>query len=389
MSGIRLITADTEIHRAAWIVADPGRIIQDGFIRTKGGIILEAAHGKPKSRAVDHGSAVLMPALVNAHTHLELTGLKGKISGGGGFLAWVRKMIPIRESLGMAALAESSTHGIAELKDWGCGAVGDISTFGLTWEALAGSGLCGVWFREYLGGAIPDETHCGDQSGQITASLAGHAPHTTHPEVLKRLKSQTRAHDLPFSIHLAESDEESEFLAAGQGQWADFLNERGVDFSSWGLPAGTPAAYADRLGLLDENTLAVHMIHAGKTDFEILKNRGVSVCICPRSNHRLYGRLPDVPGMLKAGLAPCLGTDSLASADTLNLFDDMAFLSQNFPSLTPADILAMSTVTGARALKLEGRLGTLSPGKYAWFVRIPVQAKTSSELLEKIIHETH
>ncbi|MBU1163820.1 MAG: amidohydrolase family protein, partial [Proteobacteria bacterium] len=196
----------------------------------------------------------------------------------------------------------------------------------------------------------------------------------------------TRKSNLPFSIHLAESEDEIEFLQTGKGKWAEFLSERRIDFSGWNLPVESPVKYLEDLGVLDENTMAVHLIHAEEKDFEILLRHNVSVCLCLRSNFNLHNMMPDLAGMFKAGIKPCLGTDSLASADSLSIFDEMAFVSKSFPSIPPAEILAMATVNGARALGFEDMFGSLTPGKRAAFVYAPVDVSSKSELLQALVN---
>ncbi len=400
---IRLRKADTgvQIHRAGWVIVAPNTVLRDGYFLTAGGAVQEVGQGRisGKFAVVDHGPGVLLPALVNGHTHLELSLFQGRLPVHEGFQNWVRELIRIREEAGPIRLLEGAKAGIEALKSAGCGLVGEVSSLGLTRDLLNESGLVGVWFREYLGGDPPADISTrlsgeGDDFGPdqnpsvTTASLAGHGPHTTAPEVLKFLKGLTRARGLPFGLHLDESEDELEFLTTGEGHWADFLNERGIDFREWGLPAESPVAHADRLGLLDERTLAVHLIHSGVNEFGVLRDRGTRICLCPRSNAALHGRLPDLVGMLKAGLTPCLGTDSPASVDSLSIFDEMAFTAHAYPDVPPETILSMATLYGAEALGLADRFGSLEPHRSAFFTYLPATATTSRDLLEQLVHGT-
>lgn len=369
-------------------MADPATLLQDGWVLAAGGLIREVGRGRrpPEGDPVDHGPGILMPALVNAHTHLELTALEGRIPTEGGFASWVPRLLAAREAAGTDVLTRGVADGITRLTAAGCGLVGEIATLDLSWPSLLASELDGILFREILGNdpaGPPDFSEA--RGGRLTRSVAGHGPHTTSPAVLADLKARARGARRPFSIHLDESDAERTFITTGRGPWADFLTERAIDFSRWGLPAGSPVAHADRLGLLDDQTLAVHLLGADRSDFGLLKRRGVQVCICPRSNRRLHRRLPDLNGMLAAGLSPCLGTDSLASAPTLSLFHEMAFVRRRFPEIPPAQILAMATRNGARALSMEHHYGTLSPGKRARFIYLDTGETHSSHILESIV----
>ncbi|WP_373501397.1 amidohydrolase family protein [Desulfococcus sp.] len=381
----------TAVHRAGWVIAAPDRILRDGYVAVDSGRITDAGAGAdfPRNLPVtDHGPGAILPLLVNAHTHLELSALAGKVPFDRGFREWVRRLLAERAAAGPEALAAGVEKGIDALAAGGCGAVGEVSTLGITWAPLRASGLCGVWFREFLGSPGDGaDTAMPPSEPLLTSAVAGHAPHTTDPAWLQRLKDVSRHSRRPFSIHLDESDDELAFLTTGRGPWADFLRERGIDFSGWAIPDVGPVQYADRLGILDEKTLAVHLIHAGRKEFDILRRRGARVCLCPRSNQNLHGRLPDLPGMIDAGLAPCLGTDSLAGTESLSMFDEMAFCARAYPGISPETILALATRNGAAALHLGDHFGSLAPGKSAGLCYLPVTASTPSALLERIVHD--
>lgn len=377
------------IHKAGWVIVDSKTIFQNGFLYMKNGIIKDVGCGSAPDcvNIIDHGPGVIMPALVNVHTHLELTALKGKVPFDQGLGFWVKSLLKEREAAGEQALKESSADGIRELVQSGCGAAGDISTLGLSWEALAGSDINGVWFQEFLGNTITEiQDKIDTQECNVSQSLAAHAPHTTSTELILKLKKMTLQRNRPFSIHLAESDDEYLFITTAKGAWADFLTEREIKFSEWKLPASTPVQYLDKLGVLDEHTIAVHLLHTDKKDLEILQKSGAHVCLCPRSNQNLHQILPDLDGMLAAGIKPCLGTDSLASVDSLSIFDEMAFVSASFPLIAPADILEMATAGGAKALGLENQLGSLRIGQKGIFTYIPLSAYNRIDLINKIVN---
>ncbi|CAN2039872.1 aminodeoxyfutalosine deaminase [Candidatus Magnetomoraceae bacterium gMMP-15] len=376
----------SSIHKAGWILLDPNTIIRDGFIKVDSGVIKEVGHGRSfgiSEQIIDHGPGVLMPGLVNVHTHLELCAIKDKVPYEHGFLSWVRKLTTEREAVEKSVLLQKAEQGIEELFKSGCRLAGEISSLGLTWKMLSDSGVGGVWFQEVLGSKINIEMSCYNQNQHLMKSLAGHAPHTTSPQVLITLKKAARNH--PFSIHLAESRDEIEFMTKVSGQWADFLLERGINFSDWPLPAKSSVQYLENLGLFDKNTIAVHLIYTNKKDFEILLKHNVKVCLCLRSNNNLHKKLPDLPAMLKARIKPCLGTDSLASADSLSIFDEMAFIFKNFPHVKPSEILEMATLNGAKALGMSKWFGSLVPGKYASFIYIPIEISSSNNLIERLI----
>jgi cytosine/adenosine deaminase-related metal-dependent hydrolase len=243
-----------------------------------------------------------------------------------------------------------------------------------------------VWFREFLGDRISDAGKRESRPGDLRTSLAGHAPHTTSPQVLVEIKNRARGQNAPFSIHLAESDEEMSFLTTAKGSWQDFLLSRGIDTASWGLPVESPVKHLHAIGVLDDRTILVHTLHADQMDMNIIHESGAHVCLCPRSNAALHQRLPDLDKMIKTGIRLCLGTDSLASVSSLSMLDEMAFVSKNFPRTSPERIFQMATLGGAAALGLNNRMGTLAPGKQARLAFLDIQASTNSQVMQAIVN---
>jgi aminodeoxyfutalosine deaminase len=377
------------VHRAGWVLETSERIHRNGYVSVENGTIRSVGSGQgPKGvPIIDHGQGVLTAALVNAHTHLELSALRGQIPMGGGFQNWVATLIEKRSALTESEMAIGISEGIQELIDTGCAVIGEISSLGQSWSALQNSGLSGLCFQEFLGNIAPKETAFARLTdAPLQKSLAGHAPHTSAPDLLIALKNRSREQALPFSIHLSESLAEHEFITTATGQWAGFLTERGIDFTTWGLPAPSPVAYLDRIGLLDAQTIAVHLLFTRPEDIDLLAKRNTTVCVCPRSNLNLHGRLPDLQKMMQAGLTICMGTDSLASAPSLNLWEEMRLIAEHFPMLSLADIWNMATFNGALALGLSKLFGSLERGHRASMVYVPIEATDSSNLLEKLVY---
>ncbi len=371
------------IHRAGWIVMDSANIIQNGYLEIENGFIKEVCAGTPKEPFVDHGPGVLTPPLVNAHLHLELSALKNRLSFDKGFQFWIKSLIELRQALGTKTLIREAKQAVSDLQASGNLYVGEISTLGITKPLLETSGLNGVFFQEFLGSSI--EKGVTLKKDTLSFSLAGHAPHTSSPKLLQTLKNLSRSQGLPFAIHVAESEDETEFIFYKKGAWADFLTLRGIDYEPWDMGSKTPVAYLDGMGLLDPLTIAVHLLHVTKKDMDILARSQVNVCVCPRSNKTLHDRLPDIETMLKNGIRPALGTDSLASCDSLDIFDEMAFVAKHYPKLDPRTVFSMATLNGARSLGIEHITGTLSKGKKADFIYRPIDVKNEKELFEKII----
>ncbi len=386
-------------HRAKWVVAEPGVVFENGFVKVEGGKIVEVGTGRvPKGqKPFDYGAGAIMPGVVNTHAHLELCRLKNLVSWENGYRDWLVRLLEERMKLDRATVQKSEKKALQEMALSGVAAVGSVSTTAFDRELLQDSGLSGVWFREYIGnlnGAdasqidslIADIEEGKNFGRSVVHSMAIHAAHTTAPELVSKVFAAARRKNLLVSMHVAESEDEVEFVTTGKGPWADFLAFRGIRFSHWEIPAKSPVMYLEKLGVIGPNMLAVHLLHIDKKDAEILAKRGVKTCLCPRSNRNLHRRIPKLDLILEFGLKPCLGTDSLASCDSLDVFDEMAFLTRKCPSVHPADILAMGTANGAAALGLHDRLGSLAPGKRAAMVYAPVDASSAENVLESIVN---
>jgi cytosine/adenosine deaminase-related metal-dependent hydrolase len=390
--GTNIIRPDksSQIHRAGWIILNPWHIIKNGYVKIENNIIKEVLKSNRSSHYsefdyIDHGPGVLMSPLVNAHTHLELSCFKGKLDMGYGFETWVRELLKLREKTDTKVIKEYAKKSVDELYNSGVLYVGEISTTGITREIFEQSPLFGVWFQEFLGSKFAkEESALIGAPEKLQFSVAGHAPHTTSPSLLKLKKKQTNLKNLPFSIHVSESNAEMEFIKTGKGKWADFLKIREIDFSSWDIPQKSPVIHLLNLELLDPMTLMVHVLNSDNHDFEIIVKAGAKVCICPRSNMNLHGKLPNLEKMLDIGIKPALGTDSLASCNSLSIFDEMHYIVKNYNNIKPSSLIAMATQYGADALGIGDYAGSLEPGKRADMLYIPLKAKTETELLERI-----
>jgi len=383
-----------QCHRAKWIVAGSDRIIENGYIRVENGIITEVSASPAPTGSTDHGDGVLMPPLINAHTHLDLSLFKGCCDTEPGFEHWVRQIIAAKESSDPDEVEKEARKTASKMAESGTLYAGDIRSDGFSDKlqadknnlSLAG----GVCFREFLGTTDP----AGIESAEIPISrdkfsnwkhsFACHAPHTCSPDLLQTVKQKTKTHNLPFSIHLAESGLETEFITTAKGEWAELLKDRGIDFSGWGLPSGSPVMHLHSLGLLDPWTLAVHLIQTCEEDIDLIADSGAKVCLCPRSNMNLHGRIPDLSRMIRKGIQPAIGTDSLASCDTLSVLDEMSFIASHPTGISPEILLDMATNYGAKALGIEKTAGDLGAGKPGWMVYLPLTASNSTVLLEKI-----
>jgi len=291
---------------------------------------------------------------------------------GNSFTEWVKELLYIRENTSNQDLRAGVLEGLSELINSGCFVAGEITTLGCFEEEFQQSEVEGVFFNEFLGSLKEDDFVLTEKEGLIK-SFAGHAPHTSSPDLLVYLKNLCKKKNTPFSIHVSESEEEIEFIKTGKGTWADFLKLRGIDFSQWPITNEGSVAYLNSLGLLDDKTIAVHLIRAEEKDYSILKEKNVTVCLCPRSNANLHNLLPDVKKMNEKQIHLCLGTDSLASSESLSIIDEICFMNERFPEISPRDIFNMATINGARALGVSDKFGTMKKGKSGKCFYLPVE----------------
>ena len=359
---------------ASWVLPVDGPPSPDGRVCVEGDRVAWVGGcgdpGAPGGAVRDLGPGVLLPGLVNAHCHLELSHLCGVAPFGEGFVPWVESVVAARDRIGEEEVEAKTAGAIAALEGRGTVAVGDVSNRLAHLGSLAASGLESVVFLEVLAWdparAVETERWIDErlagarkQSG-VEVRLAAHAPHSVSPGLLRRLVARGGID----AIHLAESPEESRFLESGGGAWAEFLARRGFAHVPFTPPGTSPVRYADEVGLLGPGLVAAHAVQVEAADREILSRRGVSVVLCPRSNRNLGVGTADVPALLASGVRLCLGTDSLASVETLDVLDDAVLLARQFPELDPAAIVRMATAGGAEALGFED-LGTVAPGKAA------------------------
>jgi cytosine/adenosine deaminase-related metal-dependent hydrolase len=373
-------------YRSRWAMIDPDTWLQNATITISPyGQIDQCISNASDKTATDLGEGIIMPMLVNAHTHLELSALKGLIPMDMGFTAWVQHLVITRTITETNKLINAARDACQILWNSGVCAVGEISSLSLTKNLLIQSNLYGCWFREYFGNdCIPLDNITQAALSNCYFSLAGHAPHTTSPELFRYLKKA--ASGKPFSVHVSESDVEMEFITNARGEWADFLEYRDVDYLQWNLPQHSPVKHLEQIGILDQTTLLVHLLHFDSADLEIIKMCQCPVCVCPRSNYNLHQRLPDIEQMIHSGLTVCLGTDSLASVDSLSIWDEMKYLGKNFPNISPKDILAMATISGACALGHGKVLGRLADGYTGLLLYVPITGNSPEELANQLVH---
>ncbi|HIJ90013.1 MAG: amidohydrolase family protein [Desulfobulbaceae bacterium] len=380
------------LYRAPFVVPGNGPVIVDGAVLTEDGLVSAVgSYAELKdvdARLENYEGHVIVPSLVNCHAHLELSylaGLAGDSPTPGDMTGWIRGLLAARaENHDQDTVHDAALMALARLYGGGCRTVADIGN--MSESRLLGEGFKTevLFFLELLG-------LCGKSEESALATLAGiggdirctpHAPYSTGPALIRALKERARATKSLFSMHVAESAQEIEFLRTGSGPFRDFLVERGVEVEAFIVPGVSAVRYLDSLGVLDEQTLCVHGVHLDDEEISLLAACGSAVCLCPGSNRFMGVGAAPVEKMLAQGIPLVLGTDSLASNPHLSLWREMQLLREDHPNIRPEAVFAMASLNGARLFGIEGKYGTIAPGVSSSLLAVRCQAKDEAELFE-------
>ena len=396
---------------ADWVLPITSPPIKDGIVLTDGKAIKAVGSGKelskfPYDEIIDCSGKIILPGFVNAHSHLELTGFRGKIEKGLPFTDWARKVVSIRKDITENEIATAIKDGVDELISSGVTTVGDFSQTGITAKILNERGLRGTVFLEFSG-FNPEQkdeklrqlkellnyeidskliTH---HSSLITVNfgIAPHAPYSVSPELLKESHNFAQEKRLPLAIHISEMLEEIEFIKNGSGAMKDLLIDFGVWNDKWMPPQTTPVQYLQNMGIL-KGAIGIHLNIVTEEDIHILKENSMSVVYCPGSN-KWFGRNWKYPlrEFLNNDINVAIGTDSLSSNEKLNMFYEMRVLKENFPDLENDIILKMATVNGAWAIGFGGEIGEIAIGRKADIIGIDIKDSSFNNPIEYVINK--
>lgn len=345
-------------------IQDAGILVQDGIIQALGP--WETISGQAEGS--DLGAVTLVPGLINAHTHLELSHLAGRIGPGLGFAAWADALFACLREEGIAD--KTLAAAVAQLAQLGTCFVADVvGRHGLdVRQTLMAQGLDGHVFSEFSGRG---PRTFAPRIGPGFWSLGVHALYSTQADFAQKVKKWCVARSLPFSLHLAEVPGENELFQTGTGALAEFLRQRRILPQGFQASGRSAVAFAHELGLLDAQTLAVHCVQADAADVAILAGSGAHVCLCPRSNAWIgVGQAP-MAALWAAGVPLCLGTDSLASNADLDLWAELRVVRTALPQADIFNLLALVTRNPAQALGIDSTYGTLAVGRPAVWAVLP------------------
>jgi aminodeoxyfutalosine deaminase len=371
------------LHHAAWVLPIAGPPIRDGWVAVERGEILDLGRGQgPGAGEQDTASpCVILPALVNAHAHLELSWMRHEVAPAASMPEWVERLMARRRAAGRDA-PEPIAEAILEMRASGTAAVGDITNSLASWEALADSPLSGVVFLELLGfNALEPRKLVSDAAARLAdltplawlrSAVVPHAPYSVSPELLREIAVLPQ--DGPISVHVGESPEEVELLRSGTGGWRQLLEKLGAWSPGWAPPACGPVEFLSRAGLVHDRLLAVHCVQLTDAELAKLATAGATVVACPRSNRWTGVGTPPIERFYASGARVAIGTDSLASVEDLNMFSEIAAVRSIAPGVAAGRILRSATLDGAAALGFGGELGSIEAGKRAELIGVDVPA---------------
>ena len=386
------------ILRARYVLPMAQPPIENGAVAIEGDRIvavgkapeIQAAHSGPLR---DLGDRVLAPGLINAHCHLDLTRLRGEVEWRGSFIEWALQLVAAKSLHSEKDYLSAYAMGMDQLIRSGTTTVVDITSTPAILQEILPTKLRAWWCLELI-----DFNRADGAKGQLAKAtefiaahpgvrggfgLSPHAPYTAS-ETLYRLSSQyAREQNLLLATHLAESQEEDDMIRRGTGAMYDYFLRVERDMSD--CKRVGPTQLVSEYGALTPNCLVAHANYLTPLDTALLKQTGVHVVICPKT-HRFFQRGTPLLGTLREfGINTCLGTDSMASNDTLNMLEEMQTLARMFPRMSAQHLLEMATVNGAKALKQSGKLGRIAPDAWADLIAAPLESG-GSDPYEAIVY---
>lgn len=338
--------------------------------------------------------AILLPGLVNTHTHLELTGFRFGGPPEPDFRSWIGRVRAAKETRSDEAFLAAARAGVADCWAAGITTVADTGDSGSVARALAELGASGIAYQEVFG-PHPDQLHEAfgglrrrvDALGRFAVGRARlgvspHAPYTVSGPLYAAVAAWSRENRLPLAVHLAESPAESQLLLHGSGPFAEAWRERGIPLPHG--PGRSPVEWLEGHGVLGSGVLCIHVVQADEADLALLATRDAAVAHCPLSNaaHR-HGTAP-LAGFLSHGLRVGVGTDSVLSVGRLDLLAEAA-AARRLAGLDAVAAVALATLGGAKALGLDGEIGSLEPGKWGDCVVVRPRSPDHREAAEQVL----
>ncbi len=370
-------------YHARWVLPITQPPIENGTVAENDGVITYVGPRADAPAGDDYelGESILLPGLVNTHTHLELTAMRGFLEDGG-FTEWIDKLRQSRnEVLDEEMLLDSARFGIVEGLEAGITTYADTCSSGVVMRALREQGVRGIMYQETFG---PDPSHVEaalqelaaridklqpEQTDLVTLGVSPHAPYTVSDRLYEAATHFANTRGMPMAMHIAESKAEHEIVASGSGEFADRWKRRGLAVAR---RARSPIELLDRLGALERGPLLIHCVRVDAADIDIMARHHCSVAHCPASNAKFgHGIAPLLP-IAAAGIRVGIGSDSVASNNRMDILDEARLavlihraVTGRHDAFGAHQALELATIGGARALNLDSRVGSLEVGKDA------------------------
>jgi 5-methylthioadenosine/S-adenosylhomocysteine deaminase len=348
--------------------------IEDGavLVDRMGKIVALGPHSQiptpPGTKALEFTDAVLVPGLVNCHTHLELTHLAGQ-NAEPEFAKWIRRVRELKDATPPDTFSAAAVQGVRDSWARGVTCVAETGSTGAVMRALHDLGGRGIVYQEVFG-PDPAQRDASMQeleatvgrlrpftSDRLRLGVSPHAPYTVSAPLYEAVAEFARRGRLPVAVHLAESREENRFVRDGAGPFADAWRARGIAVEARNA---SPVAFLMQLGVLLRGALCIHCVQVDDRDITLLRAAGSTIAHCPRSNRAHGHGVAPLAAFRTAGLSVGLGTDSVVSVGDLDLWAEAATA-----GLDGTDALRALTLDGARALGWESEIGSLDVGKAA------------------------
>lgn len=379
-------------YTARWVLPISAAPIENGAVTVEDGRITSVGPRAAASRGdrVDLGDAILMPGLVNAHTHLELTAMRGFLEDLD-FPEWILRLNGVKRAvLDRARMLDAARLGVVEGLRHGITTYADTCDSGVAFDAMLEAGVRGIMYQEVFG---PDPAQCETSLSDLRAKVdalrpretplvrvgvSPHAPYTVSDALYAAVADYASGNGLAIAVHIAESEAERELVIRADGVFARGLRKRGIEVRP---RARSSIALLDATRVLKHRPLLIHCVRLDDADIASIAASGAPVAHCPISNAKLGHGTARVLEMLDAGVIVAMGSDSVASNNCMDMLAESraASLAQRTRSgrhdvLSARDALSLATLGGARALGLADEIGTLEPGKSADLAAFPLPA---------------
>lgn len=380
---MRILAAEHLLPVSSSPISDGAVAIEGGTIAAVG-VLANIVDRFPGAAVESFGNAAIFPGLVNCHSHLEVTSMRGALDDvEHEFSEWLVRLSAIRESLSDAEIRHAAVVGAREGARGGVTCFGDIGRYGIAGlEALKTVGLRGVVFQET--GFSPEDATADDdfslliekferlresETSLVKIGLSPHSPYTVGPKLLSLIARFAIDGNVPISIHASESRDEKRLLERGDGLFPRIYEKYGVQ---WTSPQISSIKYLGEIGILETRPLLAHCVTVSADDIELIAATGSRVAHCPKSNAKFGHGYAPLENMLDSGIAVGLGSDSVGSNNVCDLFEESRFAglaARNRPGslrfITARELLETATLGGARALGLDAAIGSLEVGKAA------------------------